>query len=125
MKILVLPLRMIILLGSVSIALNSVFAQNQPTSPPTPQPQIVSAPEIIVDRKTGKGTATLTLRGSDTTKEMELSLTGVVNTTTGIKPAITFKDPVSGKEGRVLSVSIKPESGRRRACYGGGCCGGW
>jgi hypothetical protein len=83
--------KLILLLGSFSIALNSVFAQTTPSTPPPPQPKIVGAPEIIIDRNTGQGQVLVTLRNGNNVKLEKMSLTGLVNTASGIKPSITFK----------------------------------
>ena len=111
--------RTVILCGSLLIALVPVFAQNvtrPPTKPsPTPetgsQPKIIGAPEIIIDRNTGKGSQLVSLRNSDTTKQLNASLTGVVNTATTPKPRITLRDDAnSGKDQDVYQLTIAPNS---------------
>jgi hypothetical protein len=99
--------KLIVLLATLSIALNSALAQ----TPPPPQPKIVGAPEIIIDRNTGTGHVLLTLRNTNDAKLENLALTGLVSTSSGIKPAITFKAPPSDKTNPVSDKSTCVEEG--------------
>lgn len=108
----------------VGFALNSASAQG--TNPPQnaaspPQPKIVGSPVIIVDRNTGAGAVLLNLRNSNPAPTtLDISLTGTVNTSTNVKPTITFKDPPGEKEMPDLSkegvtvyrLSIPPDQVR-------------
>jgi hypothetical protein len=88
----------IILFGSLLTASAYALAQQDETTPPKPPPapQIVGAPEIVIERNTGAGETLIHLRSA---AALDGSLTGVVNTAAGLKPQITFKANQSAGQG--------------------------
>lgn len=75
--------------------LGSVYAQStQPNTAPTPlpkpQPTLVGAPEIIIDRSTGEGSTLIYLRNA-ANADLKVSLSGVVTGATKLTPKIFFK----------------------------------
>jgi hypothetical protein len=95
-----LPLLKYVVLSAVVLtAFSSVLAQEQTPPKPPLTPLIVGAPEIVIDRNTGTGSAAINLRS---TAPLSGSLTGLANTAAEPRPQLTFKADSSAAQGQTV-----------------------
>lgn len=104
-----LPLALLkpVLLSVLLLASSSaVLAQDQTPPKPPAAPLIVGAPEIVIDRNSGAGSAVINFRS---TAPLNGSLTGLANTAAEPRPQLTFASEASTSQAQtVYPLSTDP-----------------
>lgn len=99
-------IKLVLLLALLLTVSSATLAQDQTTpSKPPPTPQIVGAPEILIDRNTGTGSAVINLRS---TASLSGSLTGLANTAAEPRPQLAFKSAANADPQSVYPLTTNP-----------------